>query len=345
VPLIDVGGFRLHLQASGAGQPTVVLDAALAGSTISWTYVQPAVAALTRACAYDRAGLGRSDAGPLPRTAGRMADELRTLLDRAGERPPYLLVGHSFGGLVARIVAARFPESVAGLLLVDPAHPEDWVTPAPKEQARIDRGVALCRQGALACRLGVAHVVSALVGAGSVGLARAVVDLFTRGGVRADADWLLAPLWKLPPQSRRGLRSVWTRASFFEALGSQIASTAVSASEVLEASRDGYGDLPLTTISLTDPDPHRVRRQEALAALSTRGRHVIASSSGHWIPLDQPDVVVSEVRRLLSEIASGGEDARGARGVRAGTMLSTAVDPPRAATSPLEPGIDDGEDE
>src|SRR4051812_32708693 len=96
--LVAVNGHRLHVRATGGGSPTVVFDAALAGSSISWTFVQPQVERFARAVSYDRAGFGWSDAGPLPRTAGRIADELRVLLERAGEPPPYLLVGHSFGG-------------------------------------------------------------------------------------------------------------------------------------------------------------------------------------------------------------------------------------------------------
>jgi pimeloyl-ACP methyl ester carboxylesterase len=305
VPLVDIGGYRLQLNALGAGRPTVVFDAALSGTSLSWLYVQPAVAEFTRACAYDRGGFGRSDRAPLPRTAGRLADELHTLLSRAGETPPFVLVGHSFGGLVARVFAARHPDLMAALVLVDPAHPEDWVSPAPKEQARIERGMALTRQALLACRCGVAPVISALVGAGALGAAKGVVDFVTRGGLKGDMDWLLAPLWKLTPDARRELRRHWTRARFFEALNSQISSIPVSAGETLEAAIGGYGDLPLVTISLSNPDDHRVRRQEALAALSTRGRHVIASNSGHWIPLDQPDVVIDEIRRVVDATKKG----------------------------------------
>ena len=89
--MLDVGGHRLHLASSGSGRPTVVLEAALGGSSISWSLVQPAVASLTRVCAYDRAGFGWSDPGPMPRTAGRVADELYTLLDRGGVEPPFVL--------------------------------------------------------------------------------------------------------------------------------------------------------------------------------------------------------------------------------------------------------------
>jgi pimeloyl-ACP methyl ester carboxylesterase len=309
MPLVPIGGFRLHVNASGAGQPAVVFDAALSGTSLSWLHVQPAVAEFTRAVAYDRGGFGRSDRAPLPRTAGRLADELRALLAQADEQPPFVLVGHSFGGLVIRIFAARYPELSAGLVFVDPAHPEDWSAPAPKEQARIDLGVTLTRQALRACRLGIAPVISGLVAVGALDAAKAIVDVVTRGGLRGQMEWLLAPLWKLPPEARRQLRRYWTRARFFEALNSQIASISVSAAEALHASRGGFGDLPLVTISSTSPDEHRVRRQEALAALSSRGRHVVASNSSHWIPLDQPGVVVTEIRRIV-EMARERSDRR-----------------------------------
>ena len=202
-----------------------------------------------------------------------------------------------------RIFGQRYRADVAGLVLVDPAHPEDWVTPAPKEQARIDRGVRLCRQGRIASRLGIARVVSELVGFGAVGPARRLVDAISRGGVGADVEWLLAPLWKLPPAARRPLRSFWTRTKFYEALGSQIATISDSARETLEAARSGYGDLPLVTISMTDPGDHRLRQQEALARLSTRGRHVVAAHSGHWIPLDEPELIVSEIRAMHGQLS------------------------------------------
>lgn len=302
--MIDIGGFRLHLHCSGAGSPAVVLDAALGGSSISWSLVQPEIARLTRVCSYDRAGFGWSDAGPMPRTAGRIAGELRTLLERAGVPPPFLLVGHSYGGLVVRVFARRHAADVAGLLLVDPAHPEDWVRPAPKEQVKIDRGVRLCRQGAVAARLGFARIVAALVGLGALMPARGLVRLVSRGGLSKDDEGILAPVWRLPREARRPLRHFWTQPKFFEALGSQIESVCTSAAETLEADEGGYGDLPLVTLSSTDPGDYRLRQQDAVARLSTRGRHIIASNSGHWIPLDEPQAVVDAVGELLETIRS-----------------------------------------
>jgi hypothetical protein len=100
-------------------------------------------------------------------------------------------------------------------------------------------------------------------------------------------------------------RQFWTRPAFFEALGSQIASMPDSSREVLDASSTGYGDLPLVTISRADADDHTLRRQDALAALSTRGRHVRATRGGHWVPLDDPGAVIDAVRLVHEEAAAG----------------------------------------
>jgi pimeloyl-ACP methyl ester carboxylesterase len=296
--LVDAGGFRLHLRPAGAGEPVVVFDAALGGTSLSWALVEPEASAFARTCVYDRAGLGWSERGPLPRTAGRAADELRLALGHAGERPPYLLVGHSYGGLVMRIFAGRYRADTAGLILVDPAHPEDWLAPAPKEQARIDRGVRLCRQAQRAARGGLAHLVSAMVGIGAVAAARSVVNAVTRRRFEPDLDFILAPYFKLPREVQRPVRRSWTRPAVFEALGSQIASMSASAREVLDVAPAGYGDLPLVTISRADLDDHTLRRQQAVACLSSRGRHIVASRGGHWVPLDDPGLVVDGIREM-----------------------------------------------
>lgn len=300
--LIDLGGFRLHITEAGHGEPIVVCDAALAGSAVSWTLVAPAIASFARICCYDRAGLGWSDAGPMPRTAGRAADELRLLLEHAGERGPFLLVGHSYGGLVMQIFASRYRADTAGLVLVDPAHPEDWIKPAPKEQVLIDRGVWLCRKGSLAARVGIARLVAWLASAGALTPAWAIVELITGGRLSTRDEGILTPIWKLPVEARRPLMHFWTHRKFFDALGSHIGTIDMSAAETLEARRDGYGDLPLVTISSTDPGEYRLRQQDALARLSTRGRHIVAPQSSHWIPLDAPQVIVAVVEDLHTNL-------------------------------------------
>jgi len=145
---IDIGGFRLNLRCEGEGSPVVVLDAGAGDTLGTWDWVAPAVRKLTRVCAYDRAGLGRSDRGPSPRNSERIVTELRQLLARARIPPPYVLVGHSFGGLNVRLYAARNPLDVAGLVLVD-ATPEDYPQMAEslyseneREKLRTARAVA-----------------------------------------------------------------------------------------------------------------------------------------------------------------------------------------------------------
>jgi pimeloyl-ACP methyl ester carboxylesterase len=127
VMLVDIGGYRLALYAMGQGVPPVVLDAGQGHSAQTWTHVQAAVANFTHVCAYDRAGLGQSDKSPFPRTSPQIVAELRTLLHYAQYAGPFILVGHSFGGLNMQCFALHHPREVAGLLLIDPPFP-DFIT-------------------------------------------------------------------------------------------------------------------------------------------------------------------------------------------------------------------------
>jgi pimeloyl-ACP methyl ester carboxylesterase len=124
--MIDVGDHRMHIDCVGQGSPTVVLDTALGAMSASWVRVQQEVSGTTRVCAYDRAGMGWSQSGPEPRDAKQVAGELHALLEGAGIDGPYVLVGHSFGGLYMQTYAARYPEEVAGVALIESSHPEQF---------------------------------------------------------------------------------------------------------------------------------------------------------------------------------------------------------------------------
>lgn len=126
VGLVDIGGYSLWLNCEGAGNPTVVLDGGAGTWSTHYLPVQRRLNATTRTCTYDRAGLGQSDVGPMPRTSSRMANELHRLLREAGESPPFVLVGHSLGGYNVRIFQNRFPDEVAAIVLVDAGHPDQW---------------------------------------------------------------------------------------------------------------------------------------------------------------------------------------------------------------------------
>lgn len=312
--LIDAGGHRLHVTCAGSGSPPVIFDAALGASSLSWCHVQPAIGRLTTACAYDRAGLGRSERGPLPRTAGRIARELHEVLRASTLKPPYVLVGHSFGALVVRIFAARHPADVAGIVLVEPADPEEWVDPGEHERRQIARGARLCRYGMRAARTGVARLVATLVGLGALAPARALVRMVSRGGLHPQDEEILAPIWKLPPEARRSLPRLWTQPKFFEAVGSQIDNIGTSAREVQEAETSPVVNLPVTVISAPGASLRRKDLHAAFARRSPWGQHVIARDCGHWVPLDEPTTVIAAVSEMVEAIRRNGYDAASSAG-------------------------------
>jgi pimeloyl-ACP methyl ester carboxylesterase len=141
--LVDAGGHKLHLYCTGEGSPVVILENGLGGTTKDWRKVQPEVSQFTRVCSYDRAGMGWSEAGPMPRTSARFVEELRTVLQNAAIPGPYVLAGHSLGGVYVRHFARLHPEEVAALVLVDGSH-EDQIgrLPAP-QRSREARGKEL----------------------------------------------------------------------------------------------------------------------------------------------------------------------------------------------------------
>ena len=122
MPKINIGKREIFHLCIGSGSPSVILEAGMGDISESWTHIQPAVARFTRVLSYDRAGLGQSDIPPRPRTCQDMVDDLQSLLAGANIPPPYILVGHSFGGMLVRLFAGQHPKDVAGMVLVDSTH-------------------------------------------------------------------------------------------------------------------------------------------------------------------------------------------------------------------------------
>jgi pimeloyl-ACP methyl ester carboxylesterase len=133
--MVDIGGFKFNRSCSGRGSPTVLLESGNGPTSAGWSRVQAEIAGTTRVCSYDRAGTGRSDESPDARDAEHIAQELHRLLDVAEIDRPLVVVGHSYGGLYVRQYAAMYPADVAGMVLVDSAHPDQWTRhPAAAEQ-------------------------------------------------------------------------------------------------------------------------------------------------------------------------------------------------------------------
>ena len=207
---------------------------------------------------------------------------------------------------MARVFARDYRDTVAGVVFVDPAHPEDWVTPAPKERIRIHRGSRGCAGTGPSRPASGSRVPSSRSGRPEWSPPRAA---WCESSAAASCQGKTKESWRpsgsCPPKPRRPLAGFWTQPKFFEALGSQIESICTSSREALDAESSGYGDLPLVTISSTDAAEYRLRQQEALTRLSTRGRHVVATRSGHWVPLDQPELVINVVGEMVQQIRGG----------------------------------------
>lgn len=122
--LVNVGGYKMHIYCMGEGSPIAILDSANMGTVSNWVWIQSEVAKTTRVCAYDRADSGWSDLSPQPNDAEQNSQALHTLLVNAGETGPYVLVGHSFGGLYVRMYAEMYPEDVAGMVFIEGTLPD-----------------------------------------------------------------------------------------------------------------------------------------------------------------------------------------------------------------------------
>jgi pimeloyl-ACP methyl ester carboxylesterase len=298
--LIDLGGWRLHLHCAGeraADQPLVVLEAGAGDFSVDWSLVQPSVARFARVCSYDRAGTGWSDLGPRPRTMRQIVWELHELLSRAGERAPYLLVGHSYGGALVRMYQRAYEAEVVGLVLVD-AQSDDPIRLLP--------GGKVGRSSNLATGAPIPPVKTAGPLRESDVPPRIVAMIEPQ--LRAMAPHANdSPRDLLPPDAQR--MRTWTLGQLKHALSND---NPVEAEELGQLRTDRarsahpLGDLPLLVLSRGRPegdaaseDGHRTEQKE-LVALSRLGRQVVAERSGHHIPLQQPELVVSAIRDALA---------------------------------------------
>jgi pimeloyl-ACP methyl ester carboxylesterase len=283
--LIDVGGYRLHLDCRGQGSPTVLLEAGLNDFSVHWARVQPAVAQFTQVCTYDRAGLGWSDPSPHPRTPATMANELQTLLTRAGVTAPYVLVGHSFGGIQVRHFVRQAPGAVLGLVLVDSAH-----------EAQGARTPHL--RTALAQLTGQFRVLALLNRWGLIALAPAQIP--NRG---------------LPADALAQYRARLAVSGYFEAAIAESRAFATSLDDRTTHQPVALSDLPLIVISRGQPAPvpglsaseqgqyeaSWRRLQAELAASSANSQQWIASQSGHDSHLQQPELVIAAIQQLVED--------------------------------------------
>ena len=294
--MIRVGGHRLHVVCSGAGSPVVLFESGIAASSLSWVRVIDEVAAFTRACAYDRTGLGWSDPSRGPRTARRMIDELHRVLAHAcPAEAPRVLAGHSFGAFLVCAFASAYPTEVAGLVLIDP--PSDWHAIEPRQARMLRGGIHLSRLGGLLARVGVVRACLALLTGGAPGVPRNFVRIFGPTAART-LERLVGEVRKLPPDIHPVVQTLWCQPKCFRAMAEHLAALEEMAALVAGISR--LPGVPLVVISSGDQPEETLERHRQLARLSSQGRHVVAANSGHWVQFDEPDVVVAAVRDVVT---------------------------------------------
>ncbi len=285
--MVDIGGYRLNINCTGSGSPTVILDSGLGEPARSWIGVQAEVERSTRVCSYDRAGYGESDPGPQPRSSLQIARELHALLQRAQVLGPYVLVGHSFGGYNVRVYAGLYPNEVSGVVLVDSSHEDqDRFEPASaREEAR-----------------------------GLQKLAPFVPLLRFFGVLRLRDKFQPTTMTgsKLSPAVMQEVSALRLRPDFLPTVLREYALLPIlSASQVRSAG--DLGDLPLMVLTAgqatdngsSDSDGFRKawldELQPSLRKLSRRGRQVIVEDSDHEIPYKDPGAIVRAIQSVLAE--------------------------------------------
>jgi pimeloyl-ACP methyl ester carboxylesterase len=272
--LVDVGGYRVHLYCTGTGSPTIVIVGA--GYSFDWGLVQPEVAKFTRVCSYDHSGIAWSDSGPKDSCSLRVS-EVHTALKSTGLAGPYVLVGHSLGGLVARVYAGQYPDEVAGIVFVDHASmsihvsslhndmksPPPQPTPAPP----------------------------VLLGSGA---GKAI-------GLESD------PNFSKLPESDRTLH-LWAIAqtrdqAAMQSNGETSMQCAVQADALAKERSHPLGNKPIVDVSTDEArSPNDVKLQTDLLSLSQNSKEMIAEKSGHFVIIDRPDVVIDAIRQVVQSV-------------------------------------------
>lgn len=293
--MVDIGGRSMNIDCVGHGSPTVVFDAGLGDQIRAWAMVQPAVSKVTRACSYDRAGLGFSDSSGRAGDAANAVDDLHRLLVAASIKPPYVLVGHSLGGMYMQLFADRHRAEVAGMVLVDPVSFDQGrrygrLDPSmTSENAQFVQSLrARCLPAARKRYVGESKLFEQCVGKPDPHFSHAFNQAFLANH---------------------------STAKYMQAAWSEWANVFSVSSDQVRAAKCSFGDMPLIVLSRAPFPllPHEtqtmrdarnylwVELHDDIASLSTRGVNEIVPGAGHYIQFDKPKTVVEAIRHVVWE--------------------------------------------
>lgn len=295
--MVDVLGQRLHVMCAGHGSPPVLFESGIAASSLSWTGVLRDVGTFTRACAYDRAGLGWSAPSCSARTVATMLGDVRGVLMKVAPTTRAVLVGHSFGSFLVCAYASRYPADVAGVVLLDP--PSEWHELTPHQARLLWGGIQLSRVGGVLARIGIVRACLSLLAGGAPGVPRKVARLFGPTTART-LERLVGEVRKLPPEVHPLVQMLWCQPKCFRAMAHHLAALEETAAVVSRLT--SLPDIPLVVISSRDQPADGLERHRRLAGLSSKGRQILANASGHWIQFDDPHLVISTIREMVDGI-------------------------------------------
>jgi pimeloyl-ACP methyl ester carboxylesterase len=291
-------GQKLYVVEKGSGGPAVLFEAGIAATNLNWHHVQERVSCFTATASYDRTGLGWSSPCRSLRTPGNISIELHTMLEMAGIKPPYILVGHSFGGLVMRRYASMFPEDVAGVVLVDPMRCEEWPPLNPEKQCMIERGKKLSRYAIPIAHFGLARlaVTSLLCRSGT--LSGHLAGAGGMGG-RYVLRRVTEEVGKMPREVWPVIAAHWSRPGYYAGMQRHVEAVPETVCEMQGA--DPIRDIPVLVLT---PGKSTPLSGQCLDKIGNNVRQVIATESAHWIHLDEPELVIDAIREMVVSVAS-----------------------------------------
>ncbi len=292
---ISLGEGREHyLLEQGAGSPTVIFEAGIAATNLNWRHLQEMVSQFAATASYDRAGLGWSSPSRSKRTPGNIAVELHELLQKAGIKPPYVMVGHSFGGLVVRRFALLYPEEVSSVVLVDPMRCEEWPPLDPAKQAMIDRGAKLANVAIPITRFGLTRLAVTSLFCRSGRVAERLAGAAGDGGKHV-LGRIKEEVGKMPQEVWPIVAAHWSRPGYYVGLRDHVSAVPDTVREMQAA--DPIRGIP---VLLLTPGKSTPLNQECLDRIGDNVRQLIAPNSAHWIHLDEPELVIDSIREMVA---------------------------------------------
>jgi pimeloyl-ACP methyl ester carboxylesterase len=295
--LVDIGGRKMNLYCSGQGATTVVFDAPSGEASWNWFKVHPVVAKHTRACVFDRAGLGFSDPAKRPNTSENVVEDLHKLLAGAGVKPPYVMVGNSLGGANVQVYAYRYPAEVKGLVLVEPEHEDETRRLDKASQGNLNKVYAM-----------VAEQNNYCLNAARKGI---------KPGSEEQMNCVGNPVENYGPTLGKAVMLSTIRPAYWRATIDEWDAIKVS-DEQLRKLRRPFGEMPVVVLTRgVSPyaipgkpqsalnkamEDENVAIQKETAALSTRGKQHVVPGAGHVIHADKPEAVVDAVLEVLNQV-------------------------------------------